>query len=107
MNEAQSMMNCSLRDNLTFDNPNLNNFTAGGNTENNRVNAFISCWDYWRDYHYPQTIIPSYPVYIQERAKDKGKEAFEIVKMLKDKRFINLEKVHDFIDIMDELIKIL
>ena len=42
-----------------------------------------------------------------ERARDKGKEAFEIIKMLKDKKFLKLNTVSEFIDIMDELIKIL
>lgn len=110
MNEAQSMMNCSLNDNLSFtytDNKLVSNSTSGSATSDLVYHPPTnSCWDYWQNYHYPQ-IIQSYPVYIQEKAKDKGKEAFEIIKMLKDKRFINLEKVADFIDVMDELIKIL
>ena len=40
----------------------------------------LTCWDYWRDYHYPH-VTNCYPVYIQERAKDKGKQAFEIIKI--------------------------
>ena len=67
----------------------------------------LSVWKYWYDDYYPKIIKESYPVYIQERAKDKGKEAFEIIKMLKDKRFLKLEDVGQFIDLMDELIKIL
>ncbi len=64
-------------------------------------------WGYWQDWYYPNTIIHSYPVYLQERALDKGKQAFEIIKILKDKKLVNLTKVADFIDLMDELIKIL
>lgn len=64
-------------------------------------------WDYWQNYYYPQVIRESYPVYIKERAEDKGKHAFEIIKMLQDKRFIKFEKVSDFIDAMDALIKVL
>ena len=90
---TNSMSTCYLNENLTF--------STGTATPT------ISCWDYWTQYHYPQTIFTSYPVYLQERAKDKGKQAFEIIKILKDKRFVNLEKVGDFIDLMDELIKIL
>ena len=67
----------------------------------------MSCWHYWRDDYYPNIIRESYPVYFQERAKDKGKQAFEIIKILKDKKFVKLETVGDFIDMMDELIKIL
>ena len=44
---------------------------------------------------------------MQERAKDKGKQAFEIIKILKDKKLVNMAKVGDFIGLMDELIKIL
>ena len=67
----------------------------------------MSCWDYWQYNWYPQVIRESYPVYIKERAEDKGKQAFEIIKHLKDKRFLKLETVGDFIDCMDTLIKIL
>jgi len=64
-------------------------------------------WDLWVNYYYPEVINKSYPVYIQHRAEDKGKQAFEIIKMLKDKKLIKLDTVGDFIDAMDELIKIL
>lgn len=67
----------------------------------------MSCYGYWQDYYYPRVIKESYPVYIQERALDKGKQAFEIIKVLKDKKLVNMSKVGDFIDLMDELIKIL
>jgi hypothetical protein len=73
------------------------------NTEANNM----SCWNYWQNYYYPHVIRESYPVYINERAKDKGKQAFEIIKILKDKKLVKLQKVSDFIDLMDELIKIL
>jgi len=67
----------------------------------------MSCWHYWQDCYYPYVIRESYPVYIGERARDKGKQAFEIIKILKDKKLVKLGKVSDFIDLMDELIKIL
>lgn len=47
----------------------------------------------------------SYPTYIQERAMDKGTKAFEILKILMDKGLMKIEKVKDFIDAMDALIK--
>ena len=67
----------------------------------------LTCWGYWRDYYYPTVIRESYPVYLTERAVDKGKQAFEIIKVLKDKKLVKLDKVGDFIDLMDSLISIL
>lgn len=66
-----------------------------------------TAWHYWQDWYYPNVIRESYPIYIRERSEDKGKQAFEIIKVLKDKKLVNLNKVGDFIDLMDELIKIL
>jgi len=70
-------------------------------------NGDMSCWNYWERHYYPQVIKTEYPVYIQERSKDKGKKALEIIKILKDKKLIKLDKVKDFIDAMDTLINIL
>lgn len=78
-----------------------NALIAGDNLKN------LSSYQFYTDYYYPYVVKESYPVYLSERARDKGKEAFEIIKMLKDKRFLKLEMVSEFIDIMDELIKIL
>lgn len=89
---AMAMMNTTIGDNLNMK-------TAD--------NKSLSCWNYWTNDYYPQVIRESYPVYIRERAEDKGKQAYEIIKVLKDKKLVNLNKVSDFIDLMDELIKIL
>lgn len=104
-----AMMNCSMDSNLNLNKSEIANYSVSNPTGDGVINAnyHISGWDYWRDYYYPYVIRESYPVYIKERAEDKGKQAFEIIKVLKDKRFLNLEKVGDFIDLMDELIKIL
>lgn len=67
----------------------------------------IGAFQFWQTDYYPRVIKESYPVYIQERARDKGKQAFEIIKVLKDKKLVDMRKVGDFIDLMDELIKIL
>ena len=96
------MMNYSVTDNLCLN----TNSLSTANTANISMGN-ISCYGYWRDYYYPQVIKESYPVYLQERSVDKGKQAFEILKVLKDKKLITVSKVSDFIDIMDELIKIL
>jgi len=97
--ETQNYLNCSLNDNLTF--------TTSNNVGSLSSGSLYTCWDYWHQHYYPEVIYHSYPIYLQERATDKGKQAFEIIKMLKDKRFMKLETVGDFIDAMDCLIKIL
>lgn len=90
------MMSCSVNDRLNIQ-----------GTVNDIPSTSYSCWDYWHKDYYPYVIRTGYPTYIQERAIDKGKQAFEIIKMLKDSRFLKLETVGDFIDLMDKLIKIL
>jgi len=96
------MLNCSIDVNsLTIDSNQWNN------TTNSNCNIPLTCWDYWQNCYYPQVIYPSYPVYVQERAIDKGQKAFEIIKMMNDKKLVNLKTVKDFIEIMDCLIKIL
>src|SRR4051812_25849332 len=54
-----------------------------------------SLWGYWQNYYYPQVIRESYPVYIQEKAMDKGKQAFELLKALMDKNLVKVDKVKD------------
>lgn len=95
------------------------NFTSSGGTNLNQTLTMAvsgtgqimgysgTCWDYWTTDYYPRVIHTSYPVYLQERAKDQGKQAFEIIKALQDKKLIKLDKVADFIEAMDTLIKIL
>ena len=95
------MLNCSLDSSLNFIPDNITKADWVAPKES------LTCWGYWRDYYYPSVIRESYPVYVSERAKDKGKQAFEIIKVLKDKKLVTLSKVSDFIDLMDELIKIL
>ena len=64
-------------------------------------------WDYWQEYYYPYVIKESYPIWIQERAVDKGAKAFEIIKILRDKKLVEVRTVKQFVDLMDTLIKIL
>ena len=115
-NKVKAMMSMKIDDDLNLIN-NLNDHanslklittqTSFNDYKSTESIKTLSCWGYWRDHYYPEIIQRSYPVYIQERAQDKGKQAFEIIKMLKDKKFLKLESVGDFIDVMDELIKIL
>lgn len=72
-----------------------------------RLNGVNTVWDYWERVYYPQVIRESYPVYLQERSMDKGQKAFEVIKTLQDKKMLKLDKVSDFIDAMDTLIKVL
>ena len=90
---------------LTFVNASipLNNALSFSN-----ASGFVQTgWNYWANDYYPQVIKESYPVYFQERAKDSGKQAFEIIKSLQDKKLMTLKTVGDFIEAMDTLIKIL
>jgi hypothetical protein len=64
-------------------------------------------WDFWQGYYYPYVIKESYPMYIQERSMDKGQKAFELLKILIDKKVVKLEKVSDFVEAMDAVIKVL
>lgn len=112
-NQVKAMLNCLIDNNLNFTPTSSNTVTTfsdgftAGNSLDNSATTDMTCWHYWEDYHYPYVIRESYPVYVQERALDKGKMAFEIIKMLKDGKFINLRTVGNFIDLMDKLIKIL
>ena len=99
-NDIMSTLNCSVDNNLNIaSSPNF--------TQSDGSSPFYSCWDYWQRDYYPYVIHDSYPVYIQERAKDRGKQAFEIIKVLMDKKLLKLYTVRDFIEAMDTLIKIL
>lgn len=88
-------------------------YTLGvANGVGNSTNALYiangdSLWKYWHQDYYPHVIKESYPVYIQERAMDKGKQAFEILKALMDKGLVKVDKVKDFIEAMDVLLKTL
>lgn len=64
-------------------------------------------WDFWEKIYYPEVIKVGYPVYLQERAMDKGTKAYELLKVLIDKKIVKLDKVSDFVEAMDALIKAL
>lgn len=107
------MMNCSLDGNSLLIDNSMEKTEADMLLKasiDNQVTDYsknLSCWGYWQDYYYPNVIRESYPVYIQERAQDKGKKAFELIKILSDKKIIKLDKVKDFIDAMDAIMAIL
>ena len=90
-----------------MDSGNMTFTTTGDWYPETTTSDSCGCWTYYQDYYYPYVVRESYPVYLQERAKDKSKQAFEIIKILKDKKLVDLKTVGNFIDLMDELIKIL
>lgn len=92
-----AMMTAEVGDNMAI------NYKDSG-TYDTRINT---CLRYWDDFYYPKVIQESYPVYIQERAEDKGKKAFELIKILKDKKLLQIKTVEDFIEAMTTLINIL
>lgn len=108
--EIINMMNCSLDSNLNFDFGNqqsVEELSMKTEKVNSMYNYSGGAWDYWQNYYYPSIIRESYPIYIQDRAQDKGKQAFEIIKHLQDKKLMKLDAVRDFIEAMDTLLKIL
>ena len=106
-NKVKAMLSQKLDDNMNFAVNRTNSTWIGDNVNSVNNDYSMTGWSYWTDHYYPQVIRETYPVYFKEQAKDKGKQAFEIIKMMKDKRFVKLETVGEFIDLMDELIKII
>jgi hypothetical protein len=70
-------------------------------------NSTGTLWNYWQGQYYPWIIKESYPVYLQDKSMDKGKQAFEILKALIDKNLIELQTVKDFVEAMDTILKTL
>ncbi len=112
-NQVKAVMQCKLDSNLSFKaedmalsglGSKIGDFPNSGGLNSNPV---LTGWGWWKCEYYPKVIRESYPVYIQERAQDKGKQAFEIIKALQDKKLMRLETVADFIEAMDTLIKTL
>jgi hypothetical protein len=121
--QAMSMLNCQVDNNLNFSASGISvNYAVGTESINLESSGTanmldnktwvadypqkLTCWDWWSNYYYPGVIKEYYPVYIQERALDKGKQAYEIIKMLKDKKLIEIKSVSKFMELMDALIKI-
>lgn len=86
---------------------NISQPTLDGRYSSQSPPVNLTSWNYWQDMYYPQVIRQSYPVYIQERAKDNGQKAFEVIKLLHQKKLLKLDTVGDFINAMDALIKTL
>jgi hypothetical protein len=113
-NQAMALMNCAVSG-LSIDAQAASQALGTLTTTSaaNSTSAFYydgsggTLWNYWQNQYYPYVIRESYPVYIQERAMDKGKHAFELLKALMDKKLLKIEKVSDFIEAMDTILKTL
>lgn len=108
------MLNCSvsgLNYQYTPTSGGLSQIVQGGSTvpsyQYDYQGTGGTLWNYWYQQYYPYVIQQSYPIYIQERAMDKGKQAFEILKSLMDKNLVKLDKVKDFVEAMDTILKTL
>ena len=74
---------------------------TGGTFNTSGINA---CYDHWIDRNpwYTSTIYPYYG-----NTQDKGLTALSIVKALMDKKLVKLTTIKQFVDLMDEIVKIL
>ena len=68
-----------------------------------------NCYDTWRDYNcWPiQPVTPISYSFCTHTSEDKGLKALSIIKALIAKKFITIDSVERFIEIMDELVKTL
>lgn len=57
---------------------------------------------WYRDYYYPVY----YPTYVYSHHTE-TEIAFKVAKMLQEKKLVNLRTVKQFVDLVDELIKVL
>ncbi len=96
-----ALMNCQVQG--------LNYVSTAAQTAQYTLSSGTSntLYHYWTHDYYPYVIKESYPVYLQEKAMDKGKQAFEIIKALIDQKLIKLDKVSDFVTAMDTILKTL
>ena len=107
-NQAMQMMDCSVQGLSIVGGSTSNALNTQGLTAGSTQTYYNgSLWDYWQGPYYGQVIVQSYPAYMQDKAMDKGKQAFEILKSLLDKKLIKLEKVSDFVEAMDTILKTL
>lgn len=103
-NQAMALMNCQVSGTSI---QNSNQLTSGTSYSYDQQGSGGTLWSYWTTQYYPQVIVQSYPVYYQEKAMDKGKQAFEILKALIDQKLIDLKTVKDFVNAMDTILKTL
>lgn len=89
---------------INWSDSDLNNVNSGGisNDSSGSYSYTIPViFDYYHNHHYP-TFYPT--VQIEESKVDK---AFKILKILQEKKIINITKVKTFIELVDEIMKTL
>ena len=78
-------------------------------TEGMDTSDIMNCYDTWKDY-YPWAVPLPTPIsysFCTHTSEDKGLKALSIIKLLLNKKFIKIDSVERFIEIMDELVKTL
>jgi len=64
------------------------------------------CYDYWHEQR-PFNPMPINYTFCSHTTEDKGLKALSIIKVLIKKRLVKIDTIEQFVDIMDELVKIL
>ena len=90
----------SLNDSVSYSNGNFTVATTVAGT----AGDIIQGYDYYRNWWYPTFYPYSSTTILQE---DKGIKAKDILCMLMDKKLVSIRTVKDFVNMMDEIIKIL
>lgn len=88
----KNMLNTSL---------NWDNSSTGGDITMHSGSCYID-YDYYHTHWYPYSNYLSYHTY-----EDKTKQAFKIVKLLMKKKLVKVDKVKDFVELIDEILEIL
>jgi hypothetical protein len=105
--ETSKMLNCMVDSNLNIKTTEGQTFNTSGFSSDTLYQGNLSCWHWWQEQYYPQVITQYYPMYIRERSLDNGKRAYEIIKVLKDRKLVEITTVKKFMELMDCLINIL
>ncbi len=81
---------------------NWDNSSTGGDITMHVGSHYVD-YDYYHTHWYPYTqYYPSFTI-----GEDKTKQAFKIVKLLMKKKLVKVDKVKDFVELIDEILEIL
>lgn len=76
----------------------------------NDNNSLSNVGDYpypWKPNFWEPVVINHYPCYVKSWESNKTEKAFEVVKLMIEKKYIKIELVKDFIECVNEISKIL
>jgi hypothetical protein len=101
-------MKNELNEVITWWGDNNTNSTASstGGDMTMHVGSHYVDYDYYHTYWYPYT----HPQIFQDHytiREDNTKQAFKIVKLLMKKKLVKVDKVKDFVELIDEILEIL